>query len=131
MNRLPRFYHHGATEDLTDLIQYVIEKKQYKNIVLVGFSMGGSMTLKYLGEQHKLATEIKSSVVFSVPCHLGSSAKELDLPSKKFYLNRFLKKLGKKIKLKSELFPVTISFQGYDSIKTFEEFDNRYSAPLH
>jgi uncharacterized protein len=131
MNRLPRFYHHGATEDLAELIQYVAGKEHYEHIVLVGFSMGGSMTLKYLGEQLELAKEIKSSVVFSVPCHLGSSAKELDLPSKKFYLNRFLKKLGKKIKLKSELFPNTISYQGYDSIKTFEEFDNRYTAPLH
>jgi predicted alpha/beta-fold hydrolase len=131
MNRLPRFYHHGATEDLAELIAYVIAKKQFEMIVLVGFSMGGSMTLKYLGEQRELPKEIKAGVVFSVPCHLGSSAKELDKPSKKFYLNRFLKKLGKKIKVKSELFPDFISHNGYEAITTFEEFDNRYTAPLH
>lgn len=131
MNRLPRFYHHGATEDLAELIAHAIAKKQFETIVLVGFSMGGSMTLKYLGEQRELPKEIKAGVVFSVPCHLGSSAKELDKPSKKFYLNRFLKKLGKKIKVKSELFPDFISHNGYEAITTFEEFDNRYTAPLH
>ncbi len=131
MNRLPRFYHHGATEDLAELIAHVIAKKHYEKIVLAGFSMGGSMTLKYLGEQGLLPKEIKAGVVFSVPCHLGSSAKELDKPSKKFYLNRFLKKLEKKIKIKSEMFPDLISHHGYEAITTFEEFDNRYTAPLH
>ncbi len=131
INRLPRFYHHGATEDLAELVEYVASKNQYKQIVLVGFSMGGSMTLKYLGEQKEIVSEIKAGVAFSVPCHLGSSANELDKPSKKFYLNRFLKKLGKKIKIKSELFPDLISYEGYEKIKTFEEFDNRYTAPLH
>jgi predicted alpha/beta-fold hydrolase len=131
MNRLPRFYHHGATEDLAELIRFVASKNQYQQIVLIGFSMGGSLTLKYLGEQNNLLTEIKSGVVFSVPCHLGASAKALDNPSKKFYLNRFLKKLGKKIHIKSKLFPELISDNGFDKIKTFEEFDNRYTAPLH
>jgi predicted alpha/beta-fold hydrolase len=131
MNRLPRFYHHGATEDLTELIQHVEAKKHYKQIALVGFSMGGSVTLKYLGEQKTLLNEIKAGVVFSVPCHLGSSANELDKPSKKFYLNRFLKKLGTKIKIKSEKFPELISYAGFEKISTFEEFDNRYTAPLH
>jgi uncharacterized protein len=131
INRLPRFYHHGATEDLAAVIDHASKLKQYETIVLVGMSMGGSMTLKYLGEQKTVAKEIKASVVFSVPCHLGASAKELDKPSKKFYLHRFLKKLGKKIKVKSELFPDLISYKGFEKITTFKEFDNRYTAPLH
>jgi len=131
MNRLPRFYHHGATEDIAAVIDHAIQKK-YTEIVLVGFSMGGSMTLKYLGERkHKVATQIKSAAVFSVPCDLGASARELDKPEKKFYLNRFLKKLEKKIKEKSIRFPELISAEGFEKIKTFREFDNRYTAPLH
>lgn len=132
MNRLPRFYHHGATEDLNAVVQHALSKKQYTKIALVGISMGGSMSLKYVGERgDKLSGFIKGAAVFSVPCHLGSSAKELDKPNKRFYLNRFLKKLGKKIKLKSEKFPEVISYNGYEKIRSFEEFDNRYTAPLH
>lgn len=131
MNRLPRFYHHGATEDIAAVIDYAVQKK-YSQIVLVGFSMGGSMSLKYLGERKDtLAAEIKSAVVFSVPCDLGSSARELDKPGKKFYLNRFLKKLEKKIIAKSIKFPELISIEGIKEIKTFRQFDDRYTAPLH
>jgi predicted alpha/beta-fold hydrolase len=131
INRLPRFYHHGATEDIAAVINHAIEKK-YNSISLVGFSMGGSMTLKYLGEQNEnLPPEVRSAATFSVPCDLSSSAKELDKPKKRFYLNRFLKKLGKKIRAKAELYPELISTEGFEKITTFREFDNRYTAPLH
>ncbi len=132
MNRLPRFYHHGATEDLKVVVEHAIQSRQYDSVVLVGISMGGSLTLKYLGENSgQLPVAVRGAVAFSVPCHLGSSAKELDRPEKRFYLNRFLKKLAKKIELKSESFPDLISFRGFESVRTFEEFDNRYTAPLH
>ena len=131
MNRLPRFYHHGATEDL----KAVIERAKgfgYSCIALVGISMGGSLSLKYTGENvDNLPSQLKGVVAFSVPCHLGSSARELDKPGKRFYLNRFLKKLEKKIKAKSLLFPGIISSDRFDQIRSFEEFDNRYTAPLH
>lgn len=131
MNRLPRFYHHGATEDLAAVVDHAIQKK-YSHIALVGFSMGGSMTLKYLGEQKDWITDaIKSAVVFSVPCDLGSSARELEKSTNKFYLNRFLKKLGAKMLTKSSMFPNQISIKGFEKIKSFREFDNRYTAPLH
>ncbi|MEJ0057753.1 MAG: alpha/beta fold hydrolase [Bacteroidota bacterium] len=131
MNRLPRFYHHGATEDLKEVIEHAIQQNKYDTIVLAGISMGGSLSLKYLGENsQRLPKEVKGGVAFSVPCHLGSSAKELDKPGKKFYLDRFLKKLGVKIKIKSEKFPELISYKGFEKIRSFEEFDNRYTAPL-
>ncbi|MEQ1588434.1 MAG: alpha/beta fold hydrolase [Cyclobacteriaceae bacterium] len=64
INRLPRSYHHGATEDLAAVVDHAIQKS-YTHIVLVGFSMGGSMTLKYLGERKDcIANAIKSAVVF-------------------------------------------------------------------
>jgi predicted alpha/beta-fold hydrolase len=94
--------------------------------------MGGSMTLKYLGERGMgVNPTIKTGVVFSVPCDLGASASELDKASRKFYLNRFLKKLSVKIKEKSKRFPKLINAEGLDQIKSFREFDNRYTAPLH
>ncbi len=130
MNRLPKFYHHGATEDLAAVIEHA--QKKYSHIVLIGFSMGGSLTLKYLGERKGVVNPaIKSATVFSVPCDLGSSARELDKPNKKFYLNRFLKKLEKKIHTKSLLFPELITASDFHQIKSFREFDNRYTAPLH
>lgn len=130
INRLPRFYHHGDTMDLRTVIDHAAAS--YKQIVLVGISMGGSMALKYLGEPDgKKAHAVKAAVAFSVPCHLQSSAQELDKPSKQFYLQRFLRKLGRKIAIKARLFPDVVSFERFHEIRTFRDFDNRYTAPLH
>ncbi len=131
MNRLPRFYHHGDALDLKAVVDYAVSKN-YKTIALVGFSMGGSMSLTYLGQfASTLPAVVKAAVTFSVPCDLVSSVKELNKPSRSFYRNRFLKKLAKKIELKSKTFPDLISFKDFDRIKTFQDFDNRYTAPLH
>jgi uncharacterized protein len=131
LNRLPRFYHHGDTGDLNEVIVAAFEKG-YKHVALTGFSMGGSFTMKYLGERgHKLDSRIKGAAVFSVPCRLEASATELDKPSKRFYRNRFLRKLSKKILAKSLMYPDKLSYDGYEKIITFRQFDDRYTSPLH
>ncbi len=131
LNRLARFYHHGDTADLHHVIVAAFDKG-YTHVTLTGFSMGGSFTMKYLGERGaSVDPRIKGAAVFSVPCRLGASAAELDKPSKRFYRNRFLRKLGKKILAKSMLYPDTLSFADYWKIKTFRQFDDRYTSPLH
>ena len=131
LNRLPRFYHHGDTADLQRVIDEAF-RKEYDHVALIGFSMGGSFSMKYLGERGAAVDpRIKGGVGFSVPCSLGSSAAELDKPSRSFYRNRFLRKLGKKILAKSFIYPEKLSYEGYENIKTFKQFDDRYTASLH
>lgn len=130
MNRLPRMYHHGVTDDLERVIQRGL-KGNYTSIGLVGFSMGGSTTLKYLGELgEKVSPMIKAAAVFSVPCNLWDSAIQLTRKENEFYKNRFLKKLKKKIEVKAKDHP-SINIDGLKDIKHFNEFDDRYTAPLH
>ncbi len=130
INLTPKLYHHGATEDLEEVIMHS-KPMEYKQILLVGFSMGGSLTIKYLGENGKnLPKEIIGGIAFSTPCQLGSCAKQLSDPDNKLYLNRFLGKLKNKIKVKAEQFPDIIETSGIDAINSFYEFDSRYSAPL-
>jgi predicted alpha/beta-fold hydrolase len=132
INRLLRFYHHGDVADLRAVIDHAITKHQYEEIILVGFSMGGSLTLRLLGEDaDAVPSQIKKAIAFSVPCDLPTSVKRLSQPGNKIYNARFLRKLGKKIRIKEKLFPGQISSDGYNKIKHFVDFDNRYTAPLH
>ena len=132
MNRLLRFYHHGDAGDLRYLINYSIEQLHYESIYLVGFSMGGSLTIRAIAEfPEHTPHQIKKAVAFSVPCDLAAGVVELSKPGKTFYTKRFLKKLGKKIKAKEIAFPGLISYEGYENIKEFTAFDDRYTAPLH
>jgi predicted alpha/beta-fold hydrolase len=131
-NRLLRFYHHGDANDLRAVIQHAINKYGYENIVLVGFSMGGSLSLRSVGEfPDQVPVAVKKVIGISVPCDLYASVQALSQPGNSVYVKRFLKKLGKKIKEKSIRYPDQISYAGYEKINNFIEFDNRFTAPLH
>jgi uncharacterized protein len=132
LNRLARFYHHGDANDLRAVINYAVEKYQYQQIVLIGFSMGGSLTLRAIAEfPDHVPIQVKATISFSVPCSLKGSVDALSTKENRIYLNRFLRKLGKKIKTKAAIYPELIDAKGYDTIRSFIEFDNRYTAPLH
>jgi len=132
MNRLPRLYHHGATEDLSAIVDHALDSGNYDRVALVGFSMGGSMSLKYLSERGgDVRKEILGAAVFSVPCNLWDSAVQLGLMKNRFYRDRFLNKLKEKIKVKAQMHPDVVDAAGIDAIKEFGAFDERYTAPLH
>jgi len=129
MNRQLRFYHSGATDDLHTVVTHVREKKNCNNIFLVGFSLGGNITLKYLGER-TVPEAIKRAVVFSVPMDLRTSCEKISKPVNWIYSNRFLRSLKGKILLKSR-FRKELDISKLQNIKTLAEFDDRYTAPLH
>jgi uncharacterized protein len=132
MNQTARFYHHGATEDLAHVIDHALKDGQYKKVVLVGFSMGGGMTVKYLGEQGgQLPSAVKAGVVFSVPFDLKAGVDELGKKHNSFYRKRFIKKLEAKIREKAEKYPDLITYHDFDNINYFPDFDELYTAPLH
>lgn len=131
-NLLERFYHSGATEDLEAVIGYVRNQKLYKKIILSGFSLGGNLTLKYLGERGaQLPPEIWKAAVFSVPLDLSGSSKKISEPGNFIYNKRFLKRLGQKIRLKNATMPGKFDLSLLNGIKTLREFDDAYTAPLH
>ena len=132
MNNKARFYHHGDTADLGQVIDHALGTGSYQTVVLTGFSMGGSMTLKYLGEAgDNIKPGILGGAVFSVPVDLASSVHQLAKRGNDFYRKRFLKKLEMKIKEKATLYPDDISYSDFSAIKYFPDFDNLYTAPLH
>lgn len=131
-NLLERFYHSGATEDLEAVTQHARKTGIYKRIILSGFSLGGNLTLKYLGERgSELSPELWKAAVFSVPLHLSSSSRKISEGSNWLYNKRFLRRLEHKIRTKEAKMPGKFDMQALKSIKTLREFDDVYTAPLH
>jgi uncharacterized protein len=128
INQTKRFYHSGATDDLETIVSYSLSKG-YGKIYLVGFSLGGNLTLKYLGEKgQNLYPEIQKAVTFSVPLHLSSSSKKIGW----LYTKRFNKSLIKKVLEKSKRFPeFQIDTSNIAKIKTLKDFDDAYTSQLH
>jgi len=127
-----RSYHSGAIDDLELVINHALQNSSYQTVALIGFSMGGNLTLVYLGKrQNEIPSAIKKAVVFSTPCDLKGSAKQLEKWSNTIYMKRFLNLLHQKIKAKMKIMPDKINDHNYDRIKNFRQFDDRYTAPIH
>jgi len=130
-NRLYRSYHSGATEDLEAVINSILDNQNYSEIFIKGFSLGGNLTLKYLGEDRNIPKEIKAAMAVSVPCSLYSSCKEL-LKSKNIpYALRFKKNLVNKLKEKQKHFPEKISDDDIKNVITLKDFDDIYTSRAH
>jgi len=132
-NLLISSYHSGKTDDLELIINYALTKLNYHNIYLVGFSLGGNIVLKYLGENNSRNSKAVIAVVaISVPCDLRSTAYELSKSSNRIYLYRFLRTLKRKalIKIKNHN-NTTISPVKIKQAKSFYEFDDIFTAPVH
>ncbi|MEJ6579945.1 MAG: alpha/beta fold hydrolase [Akkermansiaceae bacterium] len=130
-NRLLRSYHSGVSGDLGFVIDHAFEQG-YREISLVGFSLGGNIVLKYLGEQAgDIHPALKSAVAFSAPCDLTSSSLQLGEWQNKIYMSRFMDGLKGKVIQKNEEFPGKLDLSELKKVKTFAEFDDRFTAPLN
>ena len=130
-NNLYRSYHSGATEDLHQVIDHVLNHYTYDTIIINGFSLGGNITLKYLGEREQLPSQIKAGIAVSVPCHLHSAMLEIHSFKNTLYARRFKKNLLGKLKIKQQQFPDKVSEKDVLSIKTLKDFDDFYTSRAH
>ncbi|MDH5656646.1 MAG: alpha/beta hydrolase, partial [Spirochaetia bacterium] len=122
--------HSGFTEDLHEVINHT--GKRYRQLYLIGFSLGGNMVLKYLGEKkYSVPGKIKKAFVFSVPCDLMSSSRRMLHIRNYFYSKRFLVMLTGKIRAKKFLFSEHPKKEKCGRIKSITDFDNCYTAPMH
>lgn len=130
-NRLPGMYHSGQTLDIRDTVTFCLAQG-YESVFLVGYSMGGNQTLKYLGEEGKaIAPQVRAAAVFSVPCDLPGAAKVLDLPKNSIYMRNFMRTLKEKVRRKHAAYPGLYPLDALDAMRTFAEFDAAYTAPVH
>ena len=128
-NRLPRSYHSGESGDLRLVIEHAA--RGYPEIVLIGFSLGGNITLKYAGER-PAHPAVCAAVAVSAPVDLASSARALDERwGNRIYLWRFLRSLIDKAAIKARSFPALIDPGRLAGIRTIRDFDEYVTAPLH
>lgn len=131
-NQLLPTYHSGKTEDLEFVITHLIENYSYHKLMIVGYSLGGNITLKYFGEHVKtISDKVSCGVAISVPVDLASSSKTMETSKNKIYMYKFLRSLRKKILIKTQKYPdYKLDINKLLKSKTFKEFDGLYTAPV-
>jgi len=132
LNLQPVLYHHGSSQDLDTVVQHVLSTNRYWELYLAGISMGGAQTLNYLGKKgENVPSILKKAAVYSTPVHLPSSAATLRRWVNRFYNQKFLGKLKKKMEAKGKQYPGLIDLERLPEVQDFDDFDTHYTAKLH
>ena len=132
-NRLLYSYHSGKTNDLAEILDYLEGKKDYDSYHIVGYSLGGNLLLKYMGESRSdYSSKLQGAVGVSVPCDLKGSSEAIAKFWNMVYMQRFLISLKKKTKIKLEQFPENdLKKEAILNSKNFLDFDNYFTAPVN
>lgn len=134
MNRRVSTYHSGKTEDLACVVDHVLDRG-YRTAALVGFSLGGNMTLKYLGERGSDVDErIHRAATFSVPVDLRAASHKIGRWTNWHYTQYFLRSLRQKIRVKVEQHPEWLTERHVEAlrqVRTLRDFDDAFTGPLN
>jgi len=131
VNKTFQSYHSGKTDDLATVIKHITSQFDYDTINLNGFSLGGNVILKYLGETLDLPKQIKAAVTVSVPVYLRGSLEQLMSSKNYVYSKKFLRNLRTKLIEKQQLFPQKINNQDLSAVRTLKDFDDVYTSKAH
>jgi len=133
MNRTPRSYHSGETEDVALVVELLRGRFPERPVFAVGFSLGGNILLKFLGEQSDQGSHpIHAAVAISVPYDLsaGATALEQGLMAR-FYTRYFVKSLMRKVHAKGTLLDNLLDLKALSEKMTIRAFDDVVTGPLH
>ena len=131
VNALPQSYHGGKTEDFVIALQTIQLRYPDEPCFAVGYSLGGNVLLKFLGEYPDQKGMVQA-VSVSAPFDLGATSKYLGRGIYRIYERHFIKKLKYSIlrKLKHGI-DMPINLSTLSKIKDFCNFDRQITAPLH
>ncbi|MQA91236.1 MAG: alpha/beta fold hydrolase [Gemmatimonas sp.] len=133
MNRLARFYHAGDTGDVAFVANLLWERHASRPMGLVGFSLGGNVLLKYLGEQGDEARQrFRSAAAVSVPFDLVEGTRKLERGVMgRLYTLYFIRKLRRKMRAKREMLRNLCDVDAALAAWTIRAYDEAATAQLH
>lgn len=132
LNRARRMYHSGETTDLAFAVHRLIERDPNIRLYVAGFSLGGNVTAKWLGEGgDDIPGAVRGAAVISAPYDLLTSSEYMDNSSSRFYVRHFLRMLIPKALAKEAQYPGCLDTEAVRRARTFKGFDDAATAPLH
>jgi hypothetical protein len=130
LNRLPRAYHSGDTQDFDALVRHIKATEPNTPIVAVGYSMGASVLLKWLGESAD-QNPLDAAIAVSVPFELHKVSENISSVLYGKYEQYFLKPLKHKILNILENHDLPLDIDKIINLQSLREYDDYITAPLH
>lgn len=130
-NRLARGYHSGETGDLRYVINLLKTRYPKRQLAATGYSLGGNVLLKYLGEYGNDSGLVAATAI-SVPFELSKAADRLMQGCSRIYQHYLLRHIQKRIMEKfSNRQDAPFRITDIPKWNNFHLFDNFVTAPLH
>lgn len=132
-NRALHFYHSGATEDPLFMLDLMRTRYPRRRIGALGFSLGGNVLLKLLGERDDGgAAVVDAAVGMSVPYDLDAGCSLLERSVMgRAYSAYFMRSLRRKVESKRERLGSVLDLAAVDAANTIRAFDEAVTAPLN
>ena len=132
LNRTRRLYHSGETSDLALVAERVAVEYPRSPLLFAGFSLGGNVLLKWLGERGRaLPPQAVAAGAVSVPFDLSRGARHLHHGFARVYEASFVRSLKRKTYGKLTLFPDLVDPATVAGARSIYAFDDGVTAPVH
>lgn len=125
----PTLYHAGLSNDLRVVISELTRRDGLSEIFVIGFSMGGNMSLMLAGEEaDRKPRELAGVCAVSPTIDLRSCVEAIEWRSNRLYKYSFLRSMKNRIRRKQKLFPELYDTKGLSRIRRLRDFDERYTS---
>lgn len=123
----PGHYHAGKTEDLADALRGLPDPLTRQGVILIGYSLGGNLVLKFMGEGgHGLP--ILAAVAVSAPIDLAATCACMMTP-RNFLYHRYMLQAIKREALAEGAGVSSAERAAIAAARNVYEFDDRFIAP--
>ncbi|MDE2234153.1 MAG: hydrolase [Gammaproteobacteria bacterium] len=129
-NRRSIGYHSGFTSDLEYLSETLKKREPGTQLAVVGYSLGGNVILKWLGESPH-SGRIVTAVAVSVPFDLADASRVIETGVSQIYKWSLLGRMRRSTLRKFRQVTPPFKLPDIRRIRTFREFDDKLTAPLH
>jgi predicted alpha/beta-fold hydrolase len=131
-NRTRRFYHSGETGDLAFVLDRLADRPGERPVGVLGYSLGGNVLLKYLGERGAGARpRVQAAAAVSVPYRLSASARRMERGMGRLYSRFFLRSLRRSLQRKVARRGHSYDLERLERVGTLRAFDDAFTAPVH
>lgn len=129
-NRLSIGYHSGFTQDLEYFTCLLKLREPHTPIAAVGYSLGGNVLLKWLGESPN-SRRLHTAVAVSVPFDLTDASNTVEHGVSQIYKWTLLGSMRRSSRRKFKRVPAPFPLPNIRKLRSFRAFDNALTAPLH
>lgn len=139
-NRKARAYHSGETGDLRFVLATLGRWFPAARLAVLGYSLGGNVALKCLGEggesadarDRRIPGRVAAGAAVSVPFDLAAGARALEESrmGRMIYTRYFLRTLRPKTLAKADLLAGRCDLEAVRRARTIRDFDDAATAPL-